>query len=121
MCRIVGRLVRLPLLFPSPSPSPFSFPHLIQSLYSLTPSPPDFRRVLKKSNVRTLHVLPDHNKLLIHSDEGLESYALGLVAGVAQLSTRPQELDASREQISAADAAVLFVRVGKIGGRTMGE
>ena len=76
--------------------------------------------MLKKANVRALHALPDFNTVLIHSDEGLEAYALDLVAGVALLAARPQDLDASRAGISGADTAVLFVRVGRVGGRTMG-
>ena len=77
--------------------------------------------MLKKTNVVSLHALHEFNKILIHSDEGLESYALDMIAGVALLSSRPQDLDATHELISGADVAVLFVRVGKIGGRTMGK
>lgn len=79
----------------------------------------DFRRILKKANVVSLHALPEVNKIIIHSDGGLESYSSDLLARVTLLSSRPQELDASREQVSGSDVAVLFVRVGRMGGRTM--
>ena len=95
-------------------------PHILSSEADKSCISADFRRVLKKSNVVSLHTLQDYNKVLIHSDEGLESYALDMIAGVALLSSRPQDLDATREDISGADVAVLFVRVGKIGGRVMG-
>ncbi|KAF7799770.1 hypothetical protein EIP86_011012 [Pleurotus ostreatoroseus] len=78
-----------------------------------------YRRVLKKQNVVSVHALEDFNLLLVHSDGGVEAYALDVMAGVVLGNARPQELDASREQVSGAEVAVSFVRVGKSGGRTM--
>ena len=77
--------------------------------------------MLKKANVISLNALPEFNKILVHSDEGVDSYALDMLAGVALLTSRPQDLDASHEKIGGSDVAVLFARVGKIGGRTMCE
>ena len=48
-------------------------------------------------------------------------FVIGVMAGVVLGNARPQELDASREQVSGAEVAVSFVRVGKSSGRTMGE
>lgn len=61
-----------------------------------------------------------YNKILVHSDEGLDSYSLELMARVALGTSRPQDLDASRERISGQDVAVVFARVETVGSRTMG-
>ena len=77
--------------------------------------------MLKKANVRALHALPDFNTVLIHSDEGLEAYALDLVAGVALLAARPQDLDASRAGISTRGSDIAGFRdkgCGALTGRS---
>lgn len=94
------------------------------------PSPPwqhrpltsvaDFKRVLKKANVSYIHALQDFDKVIVHSDDGLEAYSLDLMARVCLGTGRPQDLDASRERVSEANAAVVLARVVKVGGRTIG-
>lgn len=81
----------------------------------------EFRKVLKKQNVMSLHALENFNVILVHSDEGIEAYAIDIMAGVVLGTSRPQDLDASHEQVSGSEVAVSFVRVGKANGRTMGE
>lgn len=80
----------------------------------------DYRRVLKMTNILSLHAIQQYNKILVHSDEGLDAYSLDLVARVALGTSRPQDLDASRERISGQDVAVVFARVEALGARTMG-
>lgn len=77
--------------------------------------------MLKKQNVVSLHALEDFNVILVHSDEGIEAYAIDIMAGVVLGTSRPQDLDASHEQVSGSEVAVSFVRVGRASGRTMGE
>lgn len=81
----------------------------------------EYKRVLKMTNVVTLHALQDFNKVLVHSDEGLDAYSLDIMARVGTGLSRPQDLDASRERVSGQDVAVLFARVQKIDKRTMGQ
>lgn len=81
----------------------------------------DFKRVLKTSNITSLHAIQDFNKVLVHSDEGLDAYSLDIMARVVLGLSRPQDLDASRERISGQDVAVLFARVEKVERRTIGS
>lgn len=81
----------------------------------------DFKRVLKTSNITSLHAIQDFNKVLVHSDEGLDAYSLDIMARVVLGLSRPQDLDASRERISGQDVAVLFARVEKVERRMIGS
>ncbi|KAI0342848.1 hypothetical protein BDW22DRAFT_1357379 [Trametopsis cervina] len=79
----------------------------------------DYKRVLKMTNIMSLYAIQEHNKVLVHSDDGLNAYSLDLMARVALGTSRPQDLDASRERLSGQDVAVVFARVERIGQRTV--
>ncbi|GJE88623.1 RhoGEF/DH domain-containing protein [Phanerochaete sordida] len=79
----------------------------------------DFKRVLKKANVNYIEALPGLNKIVVHSDDGLEAYSLDAMALVGLGTARPQDLDASRERVSEQNAAIVLARVVKVGGRTI--
>ncbi|KAI0091299.1 hypothetical protein BDY19DRAFT_1033671 [Irpex rosettiformis] len=79
----------------------------------------DYKRVLKTTAIVSLHAIQQYNKILVHSDEGLDAYSLDLMARVALGTSRPQDLDASRERISGQDVAVTFARVETLGTRTL--
>lgn len=57
----------------------------------------------------------------MHSDDGLEAYLSDLMAQVVLGTSKPQDLDASRERVSEQNAAILLTRVVKVGGRIIGE
>ncbi|CAL1716353.1 unnamed protein product [Somion occarium] len=78
-----------------------------------------FRKVLQLPNPTSLHTIPSHNKFLVHCDSGLKAYSLDLLARVAMHTSPPQPLDASRENITAADDLVLFVKVGRFAGKIL--
>lgn len=66
-----------------------------------------------------LYALQDFNKVIVHSDDGVDSYSLELMARVALGGSRPQDLDASRERVSGQDVAVVFTKAVKVSTRTM--
>jgi hypothetical protein len=65
--------------------------------------------------------LQDSNKFIVHIESTLLSYSLDLLARVAQGQSPTQSLDASMEKIAGQDGSVLFVRIGRMENRTMGE
>ncbi|KAI0752263.1 hypothetical protein BC629DRAFT_1297111 [Irpex lacteus] len=79
----------------------------------------DYKRVIKVTNIVSLHAIHQYNKVLVHSDDGLDAYSLDLMVRVALGTSRPQDLDASRERISGQDVAVVFARVEMLGARTL--
>lgn len=68
-----------------------------------------------------IHALQEYDKVLVHSDDGLEAYLSDLMAQVVLGTSKPQDLDASRERVSEQNVAILLTRVVKIGGRIIGE
>ncbi|EKM58279.1 uncharacterized protein PHACADRAFT_140069, partial [Phanerochaete carnosa HHB-10118-sp] len=86
-------------------------------IYIAARGKPDFKRVLKKANVAYLEALSSLNKIIVHSDDGLEAYSLDAMALVGLGTARPQDLDASRERVSEQHAAIILARVVKISGR----
>ncbi|KAI0694624.1 hypothetical protein BC835DRAFT_1274268 [Cytidiella melzeri] len=80
----------------------------------------DYKRVLKMTGITSLYAIQQYNKILVHSDEGLDAFSLDIMARMVLGTSRPQDLDASRERISGQDVAVLFARVETVGARTMG-
>lgn len=88
-------------------------------IYVAARGKPDFRRVLKKANVAYIEALPSLNKIIVHSDDGLEAYSLAAMALVGLGTARPQDLDASRERVSEQNVAIVLTRVVRIMGRTI--
>lgn len=82
----------------------------------------DFKRVLKKGNIQYIYALPEfNNKILLHSDDGLESYSSDVMAQVVLGTSKPQDLDRTQERVSEQNAAIVLTRVVKVGGRTIGK
>ena len=68
-----------------------------------------------------MHALQHFNKMIVHSDDGLEGYNLDLMTRVAIGTGRPQDLDASRERIAEQNAAIVLARTVKVGGRNISK
>ncbi|KAI0078800.1 hypothetical protein K474DRAFT_1706193 [Panus rudis PR-1116 ss-1] len=75
------------------------------------------KKVLQLPSPISLHTIPTHNKLLVQSDAGLQSFSLDLFARVGLDESPPQPLDASLEKLSGPDTAVDFVKVARFNGQ----
>ncbi|EMD33527.1 hypothetical protein CERSUDRAFT_87363 [Gelatoporia subvermispora B] len=78
-----------------------------------------FRKVLNASNIVSMAAIPHYNRFIVLYDGGLYSYALDLVARVAQRAARRESLEASMERIDGRDGPVLFFQTGTFGSRTV--
>ena len=72
--------------------------------------------MLSFGNIKSIIVLQDFNKIIIHDGSDLVSYSLEVLARVAQYQAPASSLDASLETI-AED--VLCCQAGQMGDRTI--
>ncbi|KAF9223416.1 hypothetical protein BS17DRAFT_705412 [Gyrodon lividus] len=79
----------------------------------------NYRKILSYENVKSIIVLQEFNKIIIHHDNYLLSYSLEVLARVAQYQSPPSSLDASLETIAGQDGGVLCCQAGQIGERTI--
>ncbi|KAI6013474.1 hypothetical protein BKA83DRAFT_680034 [Pisolithus microcarpus] len=78
-----------------------------------------FRKILSYENAKSIIVLQDFNKVLIHHDGYLLSYSLEVLARVVQYQSPARALDASLETIAGQDGAVICCHAGKVKDRTI--
>jgi hypothetical protein len=66
--------------------------------------------------------VPEFNKLVVHCESALFSYSLELAIRVSQgdASSKPG-LDNSAEKLAQEHGNILFFKVGRIAGRTLGK
>lgn len=79
----------------------------------------DYRKILAFENAKSIIVLQDFNKIIIHHDNYLLSYSLEVLARVAQYQAPPSSLDASLETIAGQAGNVLCCQAGQMGDRTI--
>ncbi|KAG6373463.1 hypothetical protein JVT61DRAFT_6616 [Boletus reticuloceps] len=77
----------------------------------------NYRKILSFENAKSIIVLQDFNKIIIHHDSYLISYSLEVLARVAQYQSPPSSLDASLETIAGQN--VLCCQAGQMGDRTI--
>ena len=81
----------------------------------------DYRKILAFENAKSIIVLQDFNKIIIHHDTFLLSYSLEVLARVSQYQSPPSSLDASLETIAGQSGNVLCCQAGQMGDRTIGN
>jgi hypothetical protein len=79
----------------------------------------NFRKILSYEDAKSIIVLQNFNKIIIHHDTYLLSYSLEVLVRVAQYQAPPSSLDASLETIAGQPGNVLCCQAGQIGGRTI--
>ncbi|KAH0833307.1 hypothetical protein J3R83DRAFT_12372 [Lanmaoa asiatica] len=79
----------------------------------------NYRKILSFENVKSIIVLQDFNKIIIHHDNYLLSYSLEVLARVAQYQSPPSSLDASLETIAGQAGHVLCCQAGQMGDRAI--
>ncbi|KIJ62800.1 hypothetical protein HYDPIDRAFT_29949 [Hydnomerulius pinastri MD-312] len=79
----------------------------------------NYRKILSFGNVKSIIVLQEFNKIIIHHDNYLLAYSLEVLARVAQYQSPPSSLDASLETIAGQDGSVVCCQAGRIGERTI--
>ncbi|KAG9315323.1 hypothetical protein JVU11DRAFT_4464 [Chiua virens] len=79
----------------------------------------NYRKILSFENVKSMIVLQDFNKIVIHHDDYLLSYSLEVLARVAQYQSPPSSLDASLETIAGQTGSVVCCQAGHMGDRTI--
>ncbi|KAF9238478.1 hypothetical protein BU15DRAFT_88333 [Melanogaster broomeanus] len=79
----------------------------------------NYRKILSYGNVKSIIVLQESNKIIIHHDNYLLSYSLEVLARVAQYQSPPSSLDASLETIAGQDGSVICCQSGRIGDFTI--
>ncbi|KAF8547962.1 hypothetical protein OG21DRAFT_1423939 [Imleria badia] len=79
----------------------------------------NYRKILAFENAKSIIVLQDFNKIIIHHDNYLLSYSLEVFARVAQYQAPASSLDASLETIAGQAGSVLCCQAGQMGDRTI--
>ncbi|KAH7884721.1 hypothetical protein F5I97DRAFT_1929559 [Phlebopus sp. FC_14] len=79
----------------------------------------NYRKILSFENAKSIIVLQEFNKIIIHHDNYLLAYSLEVLARVVQYQSPASSLDASLETIAGQDGNVLCCQAGQIGDRTI--
>ncbi|CCM01400.1 uncharacterized protein FIBRA_03451 [Fibroporia radiculosa] len=83
------------------------------------PGDAEYRRVLNLPNPTSIIALPDCNKILVLSDDGLCVYSLDMFARAGLGTSTQLHLEATMQRIAGQDSTVLYFRAGRINNRTM--
>ena len=76
---------------------------------------------IRLHNPTRIAILQQYNKLVVHSDQGLMTYSLDLLARVWHQDSSGHMLEASMERITPREENILFFRTGFIAERMIGE